>query len=142
MKALLMLVAIVLLGFGALIGAQRVMFVASAVPVTGTVVEVAARDERCGRRSRRPCTKFTAIVEYSFAGQTRRMRDGAGSSSGYGQPISESNVRVGQAFAVKVNPRTREALPDSFRGVWGLPLVLAMFGVIVGLFGLWHQRSR
>lgn len=140
MKAILMLIAIALLALGALIGAQRVMFVASAVPVSGTVVEVAARDDRCGRRPRRACTKFTAIVEYGIGGETRRMRDGAGSSRGRGQPISEANVRVGDAFALKVNPKTREALPDSFRGLWGLPAVLVMFGVLCGLFGLWHQR--
>ena len=142
MKAVLMLIAFALLGLSALIGAQRVMFVASAVPVSGTVVDIAARDDRCGRRPRRGCTKFTAIVEYQFGGETRRMRDGAGSSRGRGQPISEADVRVGDAFALKVNPKTREALPDSFGGVWGLPLTLGLFGLICGAFGLWHQRSR
>mgnify|MGYP002781158405 FL=1 len=142
MKVLLMLVALVLLALAALIGAQRLAFVNAAVPASGIVVDIEARNDRCGRRPRRACTKFTAVVEYTVANDTRRLRTGAGSSRGRDEPVTEADYSVGEAFAVRVHPATREALPDSTSGIWGLPIVLGLGGALFALFGLWGTRRR
>jgi hypothetical protein len=142
MKALLMLVALAMLAVAGVVGVQRIAFVNAAVPASGTVVDIEARNDRCGRRPRRACTKFTAIVEYTYANDTRRLRTGAGSSRGRDEPLSEADLSIGEAFAVRVHPATREALPDSTSGIWGLPLVLGLGGLLFGAFGLWGTRRR
>ena len=65
---------------------------------------------------------------------------GAGRESGYGQPISYADLHIGQRFALRIHPRTREALPDSVGGLWGLPLTLGLFGLICAAFAFWHVR--
>lgn len=142
MKALLMLMALVLLVLAAVIGVQRANFVRLASPTSGIVVDVEAQDSRCGRRPRRGCTKFTAVVEYAVANETRRLRTGAGQARGRGQPIERARHRVGEAFALRVHPATREALPDSTFGLWGLPIILGIAGALFAAFGLWGARRR
>ena len=142
MKALLMLVALALLALSALIGAQRLSFVNTAVPASGTVVDIEARNDRCSRKPRRTCTRFTAVVEYTFANDTRRLRTGAGSSRGRDEPITEADYSVGEAFSVRVHPATREALPDRTAAIWGLPFVLGLGGALFAAFGLWGTRRR
>jgi hypothetical protein len=142
MKAVLMLFALVLLVLAGVIGVQRANFVRLAAPTSGIVVDVESRNARCGRKPRRACTKFTAVVEYSVSNDTRRLRTGAGQSRGRDEPISEARYRIGDALPLRVHPATREALPDGFSGLWGLPLVLAIGGAVFGLFGLWGARRR
>ena len=43
-------------------------------------------------------------------------------------------------IALRIHPRTREALPDSVGGLWGLPLTLGLFGLICAAFAFWHVR--
>jgi hypothetical protein len=142
MKAILMLIALALLVMAAVVGVQRASFVSAAVPTSGTVVDVQARDSRCGRKPRRACTKFTATVEYSVGSDTRRISTGAGQSRGRGEPITRARYRIGDAFALRVHPKTREALPDSFSGLWGLPLVLGLVGGLLAFFGVAGTRRR
>lgn len=142
MKALLMLIALVMLALAAMVGVQRASFTSAAVPSSGVVVDVQARETRCGRRPRRACTKFTAIVEYTAANDTRRITVGAGQSRGRGNPASQARYRVGEAFALRIHPTTREALPDSFPAIWGQPLVLGIGGVLLAFFGLQGARRR
>lgn len=137
MKALLMLIALALLALSAIVGVQRAAFVRAAVPASGTVVDIESRNTRCGRKPSRACTKFTAVVEYTFANDTRRLRTGAGQSRGRDEPIEEARYRVGDAFALRVHPGTREALPDSTMGLWGLPILLGAGGGLFAVFGLW-----
>lgn len=49
---------------------------------------------------------------------------------------------MSEAFAARVHPTTREALPDSTAGIWGLPAVLGLGGRLFGAFGLWGARRR
>lgn len=142
MKAVLMLCALVLLALAAVIGVQRANFLRVAVPTSGIVVGIESRNARCGRKPRRACTKFTAVVEYTVANDTRRLRTGAGQSRGRAEPISEARYRIGDAFALRVHPATREALPDSTSGLWGLPIVLGIGGGLFALFGLWGIGRR
>lgn len=142
MKALLMLFALALLALSAIVGVQRASFVRAAVPASGIVVDIESRNTRCGRKPRRACTKFTAVVEYTFANDTRRLRAGAGQSRGRDEPVSEARYRVGDAFAVRVHPGTREALPDSTMGLWGLPILLGVGGGLLALFGLWGDGRK
>jgi hypothetical protein len=142
MKALVVLLALALLGLAGLVGVQRVAFVNAAVPTSGTVVAIESRNDRCGRRPRRSCTRFTAVVDYTFAGETRQLRASAGSSRGRDEPVTEADYRVGEAFAVRVHPATREALPDSASGLWGLPAVLGIGGGLLAVFGLGGTRRR
>jgi hypothetical protein len=142
MRAVLMLFAIVLLGLAGVIGVQRLSFVNVAVPTSGAVVDIETRNSRCGRKPKRACTKFTAVVEYAVASGTRRLRTGAGSSRGRDEPIGEASHRVGEAFAVRVHPATGEALPDSTSGLWGLPIVLGIGGLLFAVFGLVGTRRR
>lgn len=142
MKAVLMLIALVLLALAAVIGVQRASFVSAAVPAIGKVVDIEARDSRCGRKPRRQCTKFTAIVEYVYADETRRLNIGAGQERGRGEPISEADRRIGDPVALRVHPQTREALPDGVAGLWGLPLILGISGLVFGVVGTIAGRRR
>ena len=142
MKAVLMLFAFALLALSAVVGVQRASFIRAAIPTSGIVVDVESRNTRCGRKPRRACTKFTAVVEYTVANDTRRMRTGAGQSRGRDEPESEARYRVGDAFPLRVHPGTREALPDSTSGLWGLPILLGVGGVLLALFGLWGGDRR
>ncbi|MFN7212060.1 MAG: DUF3592 domain-containing protein [Lysobacteraceae bacterium] len=137
MKAVLMLLALALLALSAIVGVQRANFVRQAVPTSGIVVDIESRNARCGRKPSRACTKFTAVVEYTVANDTRRLRTGAGQSRGRDEPIEEARYRVGDAFALRVHPGTREALPDSTMGLWGLPILLGAGGGLLAVFGLW-----
>jgi len=142
MKAVLMLLALVLLALASVIGVQRANFVRQAVPTSGIVVDIESRNARCGRKPRRACTKFTAVVEYTVANDTRRLRTGAGQSRGRDAPDTEARYRVGDAFALRVHPATREALPDSTMGLWGLPILLGLGGGVLAAFGLWGAGRR
>lgn len=140
MKAVLMLFALVLCALAAVVGVQRANFVSAAVPTSGIVADIEARNARCGRKPRRACTKFTAIVEYTVASETRRLRTGAGQTRGRDEPVSEARYRVGEAFALRVHPITREALPDGFLGLWGLPLMLGLGGTVFAVFAIFIRR--
>ena len=142
MRAVLMLVALVLLALAGVVGVQRASFARVAVPTSGIVVDIESRNARCGRKPRRACTKFTAVVEYTMANDTRRMRTGAGQSRGRDEPETEARYRVGDAFALRVHPGTREALPDSTMGLWGLPILLGLGGAVFAVFGLWGFGRR
>ncbi|WP_461058069.1 hypothetical protein [Silanimonas algicola] len=142
MRAVLMLVALVLLALAGVIGMQRASFVRVAMPTSGIVVDIESRDTRCGRKPRRACTKFTAVVEYTVANDTRRLRTGAGQSRGRNQPEDQARHRVGDAFPLRVHPATREALPDSTMGMWGLPILLGLGGGVFALFGVLGFRRR
>ncbi len=142
MKAILMLIAFAMLAMSAVVGVQRASFVSAAVPTSGTVVDIQSNNTRCGRRPKRSCTRFSAIVEYSVAGEARHLRAGAGQSRGRDEPISEARYGIGDAFALRVHPKTREALPDSFAGLWGLPLVLGLVGGLLAFFGFAGMRRR
>ena len=142
MRAVLMLLALVLLGLSGVIGVQRANFVRVAVPTSGIVVDIESRNSRCGRKPSRACTKFTAVVEYTVANDTRRMRTGAGQSRGRDEPESEARYRIGDAFALRVHPGTREALPDSTMGLWGLPILLGLGGGVLAAFGLLGAGRR
>lgn len=137
-----MLVALVLLALAGVIGMQRASFVRVAMPTSGIVVDIESRDTRCGRKPRRACTKFTAVVEYTVANDTRRLRTGAGQSRGRNQPEDQARHRVGDAFPLRVHPATREALPDSTMGMWGLPILLGLGGGVFALFGVLGFRRR
>ncbi|GAB3731094.1 hypothetical protein GCM10028794_07050 [Silanimonas algicola] len=139
---MLMLVALVLLALAGVIGMQRASFVRVAMPTSGIVVDIESRDTRCGRKPRRACTKFTAVVEYTVANDTRRLRTGAGQSRGRNQPEDQARHRVGDAFPLRVHPATREALPDSTMGMWGLPILLGLGGGVFALFGVLGFRRR
>ncbi|MCZ8061709.1 DUF3592 domain-containing protein [Silanimonas sp.] len=142
MKAVLMLLALVLLALAGVIGVQRANFVRVAVPTSGIVVDIESRNTRCGRKPRRACTKFTAVVEYTVANDTRRMRTGAGQSRGRDEPESEARFDVGDAFPLRVHPGTREAFPDDTMGLWGLPILLGLGGGVFAVFGLWGAGRR
>lgn len=142
MKAVLMLGAFVLLALAAALGVQRANFLRAAVPTSGIVVDIESRNARCGRKPRRACTKFTAVVEYMAANDTRRLRTGAGQSRGRDEPIDEARYRVGEAFALRVHPTTGEALPDGTMGLWGLPILLGLGGGVFAVFGLWGAGRR
>jgi hypothetical protein len=142
MRAVLMLFALVLSALAAVVGVQRANFVSAAVPTSGIVADVEACNAYCGGKRPRACTKFTAIVEYTVAGETRRLRTGAGLSRGRDEPVSEARYRAGEAFALRVHPITREALPDGFVGLWGLPLVLGLGGAVFTAFALFIRRRR
>lgn len=137
-----MLIALVLLALAGVIGMQRASFVRVAMPTSGIVVDIESRDTRCGRKPRRACTKFTAVVEYTVANDTRRLRTGAGQSRGRNQPEDQARHRIGDAFPLRVHPATREALPDSTMGMWGLPILLGLGGGVFALFGVLGFRRR
>ena len=115
-------------------------------PRTALAMAGAPREKNCslvtGVGSQWACTKFTAVVEYTVANDTRRMRTGAGQSRGRDEPESEARYDVGDAFALRVHPATREALPDSTMGLWGLPIMLGIGGGLFAVFGLWGVGRR
>lgn len=142
MRFVLLLFAVAALAMAGVTGVERWRFAREAVPMDGQVVEVESRNARCGRKPRRACTKFTAIVAYAVAGSTRQVRLGAGQERGRNEPISEARHQVGDRIALRVHPRTGEAHADTTAGVWGLPILLAVFGGLLGLGGLLGARRR
>ena len=140
MRALLLIGAMIALAMALLTGLERWRFARDAVPMQGQVVEVTARDSRCGRRPSRACTRFTATVAYAVQGSMRQLSLGAGQSRGHDEPVSDARYRPGDRIALRVHPRTGEAYADATTAVWGLPMLLALVGGLMAAFGVFRPR--
>jgi len=142
MRWLMVLFSLAALCFAALTGVQRWRFQQVAVSTIGEVISIDARDSTCGRKPRRQCTKFDAVVEYPIDDAPQRLTVGAGQSRGHRQPLSEAEYRKGDPMPVRYNPQTGEAMQDSGSAIWGLPIVLAIMGGVFMVVGLLAGRRR
>lgn len=141
--------AIVSLGLLAslvIVSGQRLSFLSRALKTTGSVTKLEARNSRCGggkRRSKYPCTKFTAMVEYQAeAGGAYTLRVSAGSTRGHDQDVSYANKQVGRSVAVIYDPKNPEkAYEDSLFDIWGTPFILGVVQISLALSRL-SSRSR
>lgn len=136
-------ISVLLLGGVAYFLVERNLFLRTAQKTQGTVREIRARDGRCGGKySRHACTRFSAHVQFVTAnGQSSSLNISAGSARGHGQPITRASYRPSQSVPVIYNPkRPAQAYHDSFFGVWGTPLFLAVFQFATFLGSLTERR--
>jgi hypothetical protein len=138
-------VALILLLVGGWLTVDRIAFLSHARRTEGRVTSITGFDTTCGgRRTRRPCTEFTAKVQFTpqETGQTYSMNVDAGTASGSYQSIERANRRLGQAVQVAYHPdRPATAYEDTFWGVWCRPMQVFFFTMLAFLFGL-PDRSR
>ena len=115
---------------------DRTYFEIVALETTGTVERIWGRDDRCGTKRRRyDCTKFTAAVRYEVQGAEYGIDVSAGTARGHGEPISQSDYRVGGGVMIAYNPRKPgHAYRNTFWDIWGAP-VLTFFMQICAFFG-------
>jgi hypothetical protein len=103
---------------------DRIVFMSRAVRTVGAVTEVSASDERCGRKGRRRCTKFTATVQFAAGDDAHAIGVGAGSARGYGQPVTYAKYRVGSRVGIVFDPRNpARAYRDTLWDVWAGPML-------------------
>lgn len=127
--------------------ADRVKFLHTAERTKGTVTNVQSYNDRCGggrRRSSYSCTKFRAYVEYTLPGNAKyNICISAGSKRGYDQPLSGASYHVGMPVNVVYNPgKPTEAYEDTMMGVWGTPIMIAVFQVITFIVSLTEPKRR
>jgi hypothetical protein len=109
---------------------DRCLFLYSAERANGRVIKVVGHNSWCGyRRSRHPCTEFDAVVEFSTqVSSYHTLEVSAGSARDYYQPLSRASLRVGSVVSVVYDPSNpKRAYNDSLWGVWGMPIMIAMF---------------
>jgi hypothetical protein len=139
-------ISLVLLAVAAWFGGDRLLFLKSAQHVTGTVSYITSINSSCGRRyTRHSCTKFSAVVGYSPAGQSQAYSIilPAGRARGDSQPLSLATLHPGGRVAIVCNPKhPAEAYEDSLSGVWMTPIYIMFFQVCFLLTGLTEPRSR
>jgi hypothetical protein len=98
--------------------------------VGGRVQQLVARNERCGTKQRRPCTRFAATVSYEVGGRPYWLEEPAGSASEHNRPVTLASLRIGDTVEVAYDP----AEPgDHYNGGWH---VTPMIAVVAGIGGI------
>ena len=136
-----LVVLVVLAGFVV----ERCMFLYRAERAIGRVIAVDSYNSTCGRRrSRYSCTEFDATVEFSTKTAARyTLEVSAGTARGYNQPLSRASRRVSDGVPVVYDPnKPTKAYEDSVWGVWGMPIILAMFQVASFFSSLCEPKGR
>lgn len=123
---------------------ERTIFLLGAERTQGTVVAIDGRNATCGKKKHRySCTQFTATVHYTIpSGAVLAIDIGAGSSRGSDQPATNASRRTGDPVRVVYSPKNpSKAYQDSFFGVWGAPVIAAVFQIAT-LFGSMAEGRR
>lgn len=124
---------------------DRCIFLHTAEHTIGRVLALNSYDSRCGRRrSRYNCTKFDATVEFSTKAAARyTLEVSAGSARGYHQPLSSASLRVNEGVPVVYDPnKPTRAYEDSLWGVWGTPIMLAVFQITSLFVSMTEQKGK
>jgi hypothetical protein len=113
-----------------------------AMEAQAEVVRVEGRNISCGKRGRRDCTKFSALLRYhtQSAGGPYEGWISAGQVRGHDRPISGADLRVGQTVQVIYDP----ASPDKFKetdpvSLWTGSLISLLIGT--GMLA-WSRNIR
>jgi hypothetical protein len=145
-RPFLLVVAAVLLLASAGLFVERALFALRAQKTAGNVIAVDAANDRCGsrRRSRHPCTKFTATVQFSTTkGEVRTHAVSAGSRRGYDQPPSSATLHEGDPVRVLYDPRSpSRAYRDSTGELWGAPLACGAGAALSAVSSFFTPRRR
>jgi hypothetical protein len=124
---------------------ERCIFLYNAERAIGRVIAVDSHNGTCGhRRSRYACTEFDATVEFSTRMAARyTLEISAGTARGYDQPLSRASRRVSDGVWVVYNPnKPTKAYEDSVWGVWGMPIVLALFQLTSLLVSISEPKGK
>lgn len=126
---------------------DRLVFLATAERVMGTVTELTSRNDTCGsERNRYRCTKFRAEVAFEAkTGGSFTIDISAGQERGHDEPLSRALYEEGSQVEVVYSPRNpSKAYQNTLFGVWGAPIIA--FGVqistLLGSFSEGRRRRR
>lgn len=119
---------------------DRAHFVWTSQTVMSTVEKVTASNGRCGRKRRRNCTKFSALLKYNVGGEIYRFSVSAGTARGHDQPLSRARHHANQPVQVAYDPRNpRHAYRDAVWDIWGAP-ILTFILQLCAFFGSLTER--
>jgi hypothetical protein len=116
--------------FACVLAVDRAYFVGQSAVVTGKVVRVEAKNDRCGRRrSRYDCTEFNALIDFSLASSSFEIGRDAGSGRGHNQPVERADYHVGQTIGVRYKLDEPEvAYLDDWWDIFKTPIFILLFG--------------
>lgn len=139
-------IAVLLLVAVAWFVVNRINFLRTAERTVGKVSSLSASNGTCGsRRTRHSCTRFKARVDFTTRkGASAALSISAGNKRGYDQPLSYASLHTGDRVPVVYNPLdpSGEAYEDSFFGVWGTPLMIAIAQIVTFFTSLTEPRRR
>lgn len=113
---------------------NRLMFLQEAAFASGSVVAIHSANHRCkqGKGRPRPCTQFTASVDFELeTGQRHMISLDAGSSNDFDRPVSEAHYTVGQQVPVvykKSDPN--DVALNSFWRLWGMTVFFSILLIV------------
>lgn len=122
---------------------ERTAFVLKAQKTTATVHDIVGRNDRCGRRSSRACTKFDATLSYVVNGSDYRIRVEAGTMRGHDQPVSAAKYVDGQSETVAYDPRKpHRAYRDALWDIWGAPILTFLCQIAAFVSSFTEKKKR
>lgn len=120
-------VSIALLAVFGYLVTSRLLFLNRAERCVGVVREVEARNDRCGYKRRRVCTRFSALVEFQSTSGRHYVSLNGGHVDGYDQHVSLALYKIGDPVPVVFNPgHPEEAYRNQLRDLWGVPILLLL----------------
>ena len=124
---------------------ERLWFLQRAQRTTGWVIDVSSYDSTCGsRRHRYSCTKYTAKIQFNAGSLGLTVFSvSAGSTRGYGMPVTRASMQPRQTVPVVYDPKNpSKAYQNTFWGVWGGPVGVFFFQIMTFIGSLFNPKNR